>query len=234
VEAFVTWLKKQIDDKILEPVGIIDENWTTGFIRPAYQKGVIRAYTDTLPPAAARNRPFYAGGRATFLHEAFNSPVAVEKLRLIFTRDFEGLKGITADMSAKLGRILADGIARGRHPYDVARDMSKEIDGISRRRAEVLARTEIIHAHAEGQLDAMERLGLEEVKLMAEWVTAGDDRVCPLCAEKEGLVLPIKEAHGLIPLHPQCRCSWLPIVTEASRRRAFRAAPPPELAGATE
>lgn len=231
VAAFVDWLKKQIEDKILEPVNALGdlatEPWLAEFIRPAYRRGVIRAYMDALPVAAAKHRAFYEGGKAQFLHDAFNSPVAVDKLKLIFTRDFEKLKGITGDMSAKMSGILADGIAKGSHPYDVARAMSAAVDGISRKRAEVLARTEIIHAHAEGQLDAMERLGLDEVTIMAEWTTAGDDRVCPLCAEREGEIIPIKEAHGLIPLHPQCRCSWLPVAVTALRRENNRRAPTP-------
>lgn len=35
-----------------------------------------------------------------------------------------------------------------------------------------------IRAHAEGQLDALEQMGVEEVGVMVEWSTAGDDRVC--------------------------------------------------------
>lgn len=67
-----------------------------------------------------------------------------------------------------------------------------------------------IAAHAEGQLLALEEMGVEEVGVAIEWSTAGDDRVCPLCSEMEGVVLKLEEAHGKIPLHPQCRCAWLP------------------------
>ena len=70
--------------------------------------------------------------------------------------------------------------------------------------------TQGIHAHSEGQLDSFEKLGVEEVGVMAEWITAGDDRVCERCAVLEGAVLKVKEARGLIPRHPNCRCAWLP------------------------
>ena len=45
---------------------------------------------------------------------------------------------------------------------------------------------------------------------MAEWSTAGDDRVCPLCGPLEGSVMTVKEARGLLPRHPNCRCAWIP------------------------
>ena len=75
-----------------------------------------------------------------------------------------------------------------------------------------LARTEVINAYTEGTLDSYERLGVEEVQGRAEWSTAGDDRVCPQCAGMEGAVFTIREARGLIPLHPNCRCAWLPVI----------------------
>ena len=45
---------------------------------------------------------------------------------------------------------------------------------------------------------------------MAEWTTAGDERVCPECGGWEGIKMTIEEARGMIPLHPNCRCDWLP------------------------
>jgi SPP1 gp7 family putative phage head morphogenesis protein len=225
VAAFMEWLKGQIDAKILEPTDDVANHWLVEFVRPAYRKGVLRAYADTLPAATAPNKSFYEGGRAAFLQTAFNSPVAVSKLRLVYTRAYEQLQGITADMAGQLSRVITNGVARGTHPYDVAKDITDAIAGISRRRAEVLARTEIIYAHAEGQLDSMTALGLEDVQLMAEWSTAGDDRVCPLCDEHEGEIIPIAEAHGMIPLHPNCRCSWLPVATAGVRMRNRRIVP---------
>lgn len=224
VGLFLAWLQEQIDNGILETVGDVGDTWPVEYVLSAYKVGVVRAFTDTLPAAAVGNPAFYAGTKAQFLQEAFASPVAVSKLQLLFTRNFEQLRGITADMSAKMARVLTEGLARGDHPYDVAKALVKTIDGISRQRAEKLARTEIIYAHAEGQLDSFERLGLEEVGLAAEWSTAGDERVCPRCAAEEGKIYSIREAHGLIPLHPNCRCCWLPVAVERIRGHYRKAA----------
>src|SRR5690606_31878866 len=101
------------------------------------------------------------------------------------------------------------------HPTVIARKMRKTIVGMSKHRAERIARTEVIHAHAEGPLDSYERLGVEEVGLLAELSTADDDRVCPICSSKrlEGPV-QVSAAHGIIPLHPNCRCAWTPYLTD--------------------
>jgi SPP1 gp7 family putative phage head morphogenesis protein len=74
----------------------------------------------------------------------------------------------------------------------------------------LVARTEIVRAHAEGQLTAMEDMGVTDLGVAVEWDTAHDDRVCPKCADLQGIVVKTSEAHGLIPRHPNCRCSWIP------------------------
>ena len=74
----------------------------------------------------------------------------------------------------------------------------------------MLARTEIIRSHSEGTLNMFELAGIEEVELQAEFLTAGDERVCPICDSMAGKIYELKDAHGVIPVHPNCRCTWLP------------------------
>jgi len=125
-------------------------------------------------------------------------------------RSYMDLKGVTEAMATSMHRTLMDGLIQGRGPRDVARELNRSVDGIGKVRARTIARTETIRAHAEGQLDALKNLGVEEVGVMVEWSTAGDDRVCPLCADMEAVVLKIDEARMLIPRHPNCRCAWIP------------------------
>lgn len=124
-------------------------------------------------------------------------------------RAFDELEGVTEQMATRMSRVLVDGLVQGKGPRDVARDLAREID-IGRGRAEVIARTELIRAHAEGQLEALDQLGVEEVGVAVEWVTAGDDRVCELCEPLEGVVMKLDEARGMLPRHPNCRCAWVP------------------------
>ncbi len=211
LKAYKKWLQDQIDAKILTTIGgISDKPWTAEYVESAYRKGYVRAYTDIFAEELASTPEFYAGGKAQFLRDAFNQPVALSQMELLSTRAFTELEGVTATMSQQLSRHLANGLAQGHSVSQIALNMTKAIAGLSRGRALTIARTEIIASHAEGQLDSFEKLGVEEVGIWAEWSTAGDERVCPWCNELEGVVMTIKEARGLIPRHPNCRCVWLP------------------------
>jgi uncharacterized Zn finger protein (UPF0148 family) len=61
--------------------------------------------------------------------------------------------------------------------------------------------------NAERQLEEFEATGSG---IMAEWLTAGDNAVCKLCAPLHGIVLTTEEARGLMPRHDECRCCWTP------------------------
>lgn len=219
--AFQKWLKQKTDVGILEVVGDASPQkpWTGTYVESAYKKGVVRAYVDANKQKLDSAAGFIQGSKAQFLQGAFAAPETVSKIQLLATRSFENLKGITATMSGQLNRIFADGLSAGKNPVVIASEINNTIDKIGAVRARTLARTEIIHAHAEGQLDSFERLGVEELGLMAEWSTAGDDRVCPQCAAMEGVILSVKEARGLIPLHPNCRCVWIPAAEDITRKR---------------
>jgi len=207
--AFRKWLQDRINAGILS-VDVKGKPWTAEYIDSAYRKGMTRAFIDTLPPAKAGSYDFFMGSKKEFLRQAFMQPEMLSKIELLSTRAFENLKDITTSMSAQLNRILSDGLSHGHSPEKISRAMAKQIGKLSRTRARVLARTEIINAHAEGQLDGFEKLGIKKTQLRAEWSTAGDDIVCPQCGAMEGETFSIDKARGLIPLHPNCRCAWIP------------------------
>lgn len=52
--------------------------------------------------------------------------------------------------------------------------------------------------------------------------TADDDDVCPTCEALEGNVYLIKEARGLIPVHPHCRCAFVPHFDRRFAQDRFR------------
>ncbi len=214
---FQEWFQGQVDQGILE----VDKQppWSNEYVDSAYRKGAVRAYIDTHKEDLADSAEFFAGSKAQFLQQAFAAPETMSKIRMLYMRSFEGLKGYTAQMSQETSRILASGLSNGWNPRKIAREMNKTIDGLTKKRALTIARTEIINAHAEGQLDSFERLGVKEVGIEVEWATAGDDRVCSLCSPMSGSILTIKEARGSIPLHPNCRCAWIPApITDTQKK----------------
>lgn len=209
VESFNKWFKEQVDEQILQ-VDVKGNPWTAKYVDSAYRKGSVRAYVDTHKEDLAESPDFYKGSKSQFLQTAFAHPERVSKLKFLGTRSYDELKGISSELSKQMSRVLADGIAHGLGAEAVARNMTNTINGIERTRARTLARTELIAAHAEGQLDSFEDLGVKELGVLVEWATAGDDRVCPQCAEMNEAVMTVDEARGMIPFHPNCRCAWIP------------------------
>jgi SPP1 gp7 family putative phage head morphogenesis protein len=163
-----------------------------------------------------------AGGIAMVMSSA---PFHIDRLGLLYTRTYNELKGITDAMDQQLSRVLAQGIADGDGPRLIARKMVGVITGRgeelglrdslgrwipAKRRAEILARTEIIRAHHVATIQEYRNWGVVGVHVKAEWATAGDDRVCSECASLEGKIFTLDEIEPMLPLHPQCRCISLP------------------------
>jgi len=219
-KAFQKWFKEQVDLGILEvPPGTDPlKPWTATYTNSAYKSGVTRAYIAS-KAALSESAAFSAGSKAQFLESAFGGPIGTKQLEMLATRSFEQLRGITAAMGQKINISLTNGLAHGHSPRKIAREMAKTIDGMTKQRAVVMARTEIVHSYAEGQLDSLEQLGVEEVTAFVEWSTAGDDRVCPTCQPLEGVVMKLKEARGILPRHPQCRCAWIPVIDKPGKGR---------------
>lgn len=238
VIAFQGWLRTQVRSDFLpevftvDPSGVassqaLEDAYWTKYVEQGYEKGQGRAFDQTRRPLGGEGvSDFYRGTKQEFLRSSFGRPVAIDKVKGLAGRVFTDLKGIDSAMETQMSRVLTDGLAQGKNPKVIARELNNRIEKIGKTRTKQLAQTEIIRAHAEGQLDAFERLGVEEVGVMAEWSTAGDDRVCPLCQALESNVMTVKEARGLIPRHVSCRCVWIPANVgeprKATRRVLFK------------
>jgi len=196
LEAFKEWLEQQILIFVLSA-----DLWT--FIRAAYIRGVINAHF------AAKRGDVTDLSQEELLTTILRDPEILNKLQLINARALESLKGVAAQVSAEASRILADGLISGATPDQIAADIVARISSLAETKALSIARAEVVASHAEGQLDAFQRLGIAQLTVRAEWVTAGDDRVCKQCQSFEGQTFTIEEARGMIPLHPNCRCSWI-------------------------
>jgi SPP1 gp7 family putative phage head morphogenesis protein len=215
LEAFKQWLKGKTKQHITKENE--DKLWEA-YARAGFKKGAGRSFDDYRAKKKLLDKEatpeeklaFYRGSREQFLKSSFAQPVAIDKIKLIAARSYSDLEGVTEAMSTAMTRTLADGLVEGKSPREIASDLADDVEDIGESRAKTIARTEIIRAHAEGQLDALERLGVEEVGVMVEWSTTGDDKVCDLCEPLEGIVIKIDEARGMLPRHPNCRCAFIP------------------------
>jgi SPP1 gp7 family putative phage head morphogenesis protein len=208
---FRKWMQEQIDHGIIPPeLDTESEEFWNQFVDDAYKKGGARAFDDTRKARPGGSADRFAGGREEFLRNSFARPQSVDKVKMLSGRVYTDLKGVTDAMGAQMSGIIVEGFAQGKGPLEIARQLNERVDKIGINRARTIARTEVIRAHAEGQLDVLEDMGVEEVGVAVEWSTAGDDRVCPRCLPMGNVVLKLKEARGMIPLHPNCRCAFIP------------------------
>lgn len=210
VGAFMDWLTEAESEGILETskgtsvTSVGSGAWTDTYIETAYKKGV----------AASGSKLKQQGFEIsdTYVTSAFNRPVHADRAGLSFTRAFSELEGITAAMDQQISRVLAQGLAEGKGPRQLARELVDRVDKIGVARARMMARTEVVAAHADAALNSYREAGLEGVTAEVEFATAGDNQVCSTCEALDEQVFSLAEAQGMIPVHPNCRCSWLPVV----------------------
>jgi len=234
MQAFLEWLRQVEDAVLLElkvdmQYGVLARNpWFGIYLAKAFRQGTERA-----------KQELKKAGLTVVLSDGIDTiylnPVSVEKLMVIFTRAYTDLQGITATMDAQISRILATGLFEGQSPITLARMINSAIIGggeslgqqisyinkagktvtyfvSGRRRAEILARTEVIRAHHLATITEYRTWEVEGVYVLAEWSTAGDGRVCEACSSLQGTIWTLDEIENKIPFHPMCRCCSIPYV----------------------
>ncbi|MFW6246745.1 MAG: DUF559 domain-containing protein [bacterium] len=222
IREFMKWLQEQIDRGILSAgilprAGYTDvDTWMNLYIYDSYKRAVQRARTEMIKAGYDVPTVAAAGG----IELITSAPYHVERLGLLYTRAFNELKGVTDAMSQQISRILTEGLADGDNPRVIARKLVAVINGQgigdlgitdslgrfipAKRRAEILARTEIIRAYHQAAMMEYKKWEVEGMEVIAEFLTAGDNRVCPICADLHGQRFEIDEVMDLIPVHPQC------------------------------
>lgn len=139
------------------------------------------------------------------------------------------IKNIDDTTQQDLRKELSAGLEVGEGIPDLQERVKKIFDKATDSRAERIARTETIKASNAGQRLAWEQSGVVEGK---QWLTAADERVCPLCNSmdgkfvalkksffREGDTLEVEDAKTQFveniqepPLHAQCRCTLIPVL----------------------
>lgn len=226
--AFIRWLRNAIQEEVLEPASPVDvqegRHWITQYIRKSYLNGVNQATglllqqgvsIDNIPDSDIPTRPIHA-----------------QTLRDLYQRTYGNLQDISEDAVPQIREVLTTGFSEGVGPKEMARRLTKELRNIQKTRAEALARTETINAHAQSAIRTYEQAGVNVVSHV-RWDSASDDRVCPFCDRLDGVAITLDEAKTEAvswavepdwkpqtwrlapPAHPQCRCVLKPAVGAA-------------------
>lgn len=238
IEYFMEWLENEMQRELLgtrgesfrrrgtRPLGT-QSAWSDKYVRSGYQKGI----------ADGRARLRAVGFHApTFEHipgglsGVFNQPFHADRVGLIYTRTFEELKTVTEAvkgdlrrqlMATQISEVLAGGVVQGISPREIANRLTERVDKIGVVRASTIARTEVIAAHHAANIQEFKQAGIEGVEIVAEWATAGFN-VCPLCEPLEGRIFKIEDIEHLIPRHPNCRCTAIPVLKEDVKKEKIK------------
>ena len=212
IAAFDAWLSRAIDKALFDDnlsasrdIGV-KRYWGNTFATIAYRKGLMRSVS-AIKRAGGKVAPAY-------VKEALSRGFHAQTLERLYTRQYDGLKRITNEMSRQIGTVLAETLAQGKGVDVMARAIVDRVEKIGRTRAFLLARTEVVSAFNESQLTTFQEAGINDVEIEPELLTAEDDRVCEQCEEASSRTYTIETAKGVIPLHPNCRCAWSPIIRD--------------------
>lgn len=231
LEQFDLWLREQIDSIILQKNTAMKDPWMVSHIRDAYMKGHDRSWLDVRsmekkpvlyvkPTNNRKGKPVkriltanddqFEGARKEFKRTQTSKKSAQDKIKLLAAQAQSEFQSITEAVRKAIYDELLSGVIKRLDPRRIYRNIQDRVNKLGKFRSKQMAQTEITRAHAEGQLDALDALGITHVRVAVEWRTAGDNRVCAKCKPLEGIVLTTQEARGLIPRHYGCRCAFLP------------------------
>lgn len=200
LEAFSDWLEEQEEETVLErsraPFGLV--LWTSLYIDAAYKAGLRHAVS------AVRRIGVPVG------EQAVSAPVHAAALGNLQNRAFLEVQGAVSALNQRLVRLASQNMLTGGSTASLVAEMKTAVRDVMRRRAILTAHTEVVRAHHIATMETYRVAGIEEVEALVEFNTAGDARVCPICAGLNGNTYTLDEAWSLLPVHPLCRCVMLP------------------------
>lgn len=122
-----------------------------------------------------------------------------------FSSNGSPLETVFAEVGPAARTALIEGFGSGLGPMQTAQMMT-QVGQASYQRMETIARTEMIRASRE----AVRQSFVENADVLDGWmrVCAGDARTCMVCFALHGTIHATDE---IMPSHPNCRCSMMPI-----------------------
>lgn len=158
-------------------------------------------------PMGARHA--YQLGKNAVVGEFAGLPsAAVESMTGLFS------VGPVRELFAKLGpiamreasRVLIDAMAKGENPRKAAKLLRDSIEGLTKQRAVLIARTEIIRSYRMAAQATFQKNA--DVLSGWRWTAAKTRATCPVCLAMDGEVFPVTET---LSSHPACRCAMVPV-----------------------
>src|SRR3990167_4285159 len=135
----------------------------------------------------------------------------------VLARQVRGMLGLNRAQAGALDKFRLALETEGRDPAQVERMVARKSQQYLNLRSNTITQSETMRALNEGQRLQRERLVaegvIEEDEFEQEWVTASDERTCPICLPLHGERAPIgssfQSSVGSLtapPAHVNCRC----------------------------
>lgn len=181
----------------------VQKAWFDGLMDPVAEQ---RAFLDAVYPLLQQAFVDFAY-LAMFDEEVQFDPFDTAAQEWLDTHAFELVKGVTDTTINQLRTALQEGWDAGEGIPDLAKRVRQVFDDADRFRAAMIARTETTATANMAQLSVYRRAGIQ----YKTWVTADDERVCPICGALDGRTVGLDEefSPGIYapPAHPNCRCT---------------------------
>lgn len=152
----------------------------------------------------------------------------IAKLEHLRTYDFNLISGATDDIKNRIRIVLMDGVRTGKPISKIVPEIQNifmKLPASEKKlwpnwknltqkqkmflRADSIARSEIIRAHAAGALEEYKKVGIEMVELQ------NGDNPCEECADLAGNTYYLDDPEmPEIPVHPRCQCAWVAVMGE--------------------
>ena len=138
------------------------------------------------------------------------SIISEQQAKAIASQNWTGVKfsdriwGNANDFNARVMNDIEDMVIRGKSPEQLKKKLIEDYS-IKFHEADRLIRTEASHAYNSAALQSYMEAGCEQVDFLAE------SDCCEKCEPYSGKRYPAALA-PVIPVHPNCRCTYLPVV----------------------
>ncbi|MDE9540382.1 phage minor head protein [Xenorhabdus bovienii] len=199
-----------LDDFLL--AGGKDQLWAFSYVADEYQRGTLNAYTNL-----SAQSEIYA--QKTTLSALLSTPAYQNQVAAAFISTYSDWKGVSDAARADLSHVIAEAIARGVNPREIAAIISKRLD-VSIGTAKNIAQTEQVGALREANWNesewAKERLGLN-TKLL--WLSALKPTTRQWHAVRHGKLYTKQEAEEFYSKNGnryRCYCAQQPVVLDDS------------------
>lgn len=140
--------------------------------------------------------------------------IAEQQAKAIASQNWTGIKfsdriwGNANDFNSRVMSDIEDMVIGGKSPDQLKKQLMKDYS-TKFSEADRLIRTEASHAYNTAALESYAQAGCQEVEFLAE------SDCCDLCKPYSKKKFLIADA-PVIPVHPNCRCTYLPVIETMS------------------